>query len=129
MHFILFLVCFSFLIKWNLADNTPVIQKLPGSSNVIAGQKIKISCALTSGSIPITFYWYKNDQQLVSGKQIQIKSLEEDNSVLVINQIRPQDSGEYKCIAKNRIGSDQINVKVTVQGMNMNPLLVPMKIM
>lgn len=116
MHQSFLFVCFLFNVKWILSDNVPVIQKLPGVSAVIAGQNIKIGCTLTSGSIPMTFSWFKNDKPLISGKQIQIKSYDDDNSVLVVNKIRPQDSGHYKCIAKNSVGSDQIEVKVNVQG-------------
>lgn len=113
------LIGFLFVLTYDVScAQIPVIQKLPGISNIVAGQKFKISCTLASGSTPVDFLWFKDDQRIVSGKHFHIKSLEEDNSFLIINSISSDDTGDYKCTAKNSIGSDQINIKVIVQGKN-----------
>lgn len=115
--FFIHLISFALILIYDVGCNQiPVIQKSPGTSNVIAGEKFKISCPLASGSSPIKFAWYKDDQILVSGKRVQIKSFEEDNSVLTINKIDPADAGSYKCVAANAIGSDFNVVRIFVKG-------------
>jgi Down syndrome cell adhesion protein len=114
------------LINWNLitCDEAPVIQKSSATLNIVAGQKFKLVCSLSSGSVPVEFSWFKNNDVIVAGNPAQIKSVEEDNSVLTISSISPNDAGLYKCIAKNSAGSDFNEVQVIVKGKNAQNLLI-----
>jgi hypothetical protein len=107
-----------FTIELANCGDPPVIQKSVKTSTIAAGQKFKISCVLASGSVPVEFSWFKDNQRIVVGKHVQIKSLDEDNSILTYSSISPNDAGLYKCIAKNSAGSDLNEVQVIVKGNN-----------
>jgi hypothetical protein len=109
-------LCFSLFFAFVQSKQSPVIQKLPGTSDVVAGQKFKIACALASGSLPVDFSWFKGEEVIVSGEHVVIKNVEEDTSVLNINAVEQTDAGLYKCVATNSAGSDFNNVQVTVKG-------------
>lgn len=94
----------------------PIIQPLSINKNIIEGQKIKLGCTVTSGSIPIMFEWYHNDQQILSDKEYQVRNVVEDSSDLIINPTSLKNSGLYKCVASNSIGTDVSKVAINVKG-------------
>ena len=96
--------------------DSPIIQPIPISGNIIEGQKFKLGCTVFSGSTPIKFEWYKNDKKIKPGEEFSIRSNYEDSSDLIINPVRMQNSGLYVCVASNGGGSDSTRVEIRVQG-------------
>lgn len=117
--------CFFFVpallisLPLSLCDVAPVIQKSARTSDIEAGQKFKISCVLSSGSVPVDFSWLKNDQVIVPDDNMQIQNMADDSSFLTIRSTRSDHSGVYKCIATNSVGSDHNEVQVVVKGMQL----------
>lgn len=99
----------------------PIIQPLSINKNIVEGQKIKLGCTVTSGSVPLKFEWFHNDFQIVSGKEYQIRNAVEDSSDLVINPISTRNSGSYKCVATNVHGMDSTKVEIEIKGANILP--------
>lgn len=94
----------------------PVLQPFAVPKEVLAGQKFKLGCVMSSGSLPVTFYWYKDNQLVQADRNIMIRHAVEDYSELVVRQIGLADVGKYKCVAKNVAGRDQTEVDVRVKG-------------
>jgi hypothetical protein len=103
------------LVSGNRRD-LPVIQPLAIPSEIVAGQRFKIGCGLSSGTAPVEFKWFKNDEPLTSESGIQIRTVLEDSSDLIVKQIGPEDAGRYKCVVQNEAGSDSSQVDVRVKG-------------
>lgn len=93
----------------------PVIQKFPTKLEAVAGQKLRLGCLLYSGSAPVDFLWFKDNQIIVSSSRYSIKSNDE-HSVLFANQVQSNDAGTFKCLAKNNHGNDSSAVQVIVKG-------------
>lgn len=115
---LLLFIVFASIVWCDLVSSkdAPAIQKLPASLNILAGQKLKVSCALLSGSHPVEFNWYKNDQELDSKRNVDIQKPLEDTSTLVISPVDSNDAGHYKCFAKNTVGTDSADFEVYVKG-------------
>ncbi|XP_072483100.1 V-set and immunoglobulin domain-containing protein 4-like isoform X2 [Notamacropus eugenii] len=88
------------------------IQKLPASKprvttgsgygfQVPHGMRISLLCQ-AQGSPPITYKWYKGKPD---GTQIHVNSL----GTLFFKPAQVSDSGTYFCVAKARVGSEQIS--------------------
>ncbi|XP_055840031.1 vascular endothelial growth factor receptor 1 [Episyrphus balteatus] len=58
--------------------------------------------------------WYKDDEKLNAGKNTLIL---EDNTILKIPYIRPDDEGLYKCVASNRLGVTEASSQVKITNM------------
>ncbi|XP_036328927.1 vascular endothelial growth factor receptor 1-like isoform X2 [Rhagoletis pomonella] len=91
------------MIHTNLDENAKLERKL--------GDFLELEC--TPEAIPAAnVHWYKDDIELTNGSNI---AIEEDGNKLVIQYIKPEDEGIYKCVAVNRLGSVDASsaVKIT----------------
>ena len=61
-----------------------------------------LSCNATGNPGP-TISWTKDESQISSNSRI---SLSDDKKKLTITNVRRTDSGEYRCVANNKIGND-----------------------
>ena len=83
--------------------HNPITEAYP-SSTVLEGDRIMLSC-LTESSVPINYYWIKNDANIT----------EAVSSQLVINSTARGDIGKYKCGLFNGLGyntSAELNVSI-----------------
>lgn len=111
------LFCIAVLLFIEKVQNQelPVIQKLPETMNLVAGQKFKIVCPLASGSTPVDFVWTKNNKSILVDSNISFDNRLEE-SILKIVAIKPEDAGSYRCNVRNSAGSDSNLVQVIVKG-------------
>ncbi|XP_056305709.1 B-cell receptor CD22-like [Danio aesculapii] len=75
---------------------------ISGSAVIMEGDSVTLSCSSDSNP-PAEFYWYKGIQYVECGK------------IYKISKISPDDSGEYKCRARNEHGekySDPVTLDV-----------------
>ena len=61
-----------------------------------------LSCAATGNQVP-TISWTKDGSAISNNSWI---SLSDDNKQLTITNVNRTDSGEYQCVASNRVGKD-----------------------
>ena len=83
-----------------------------------AGSSLTLSCT-SRGSPPDTFTWRKdNDPTVLQSTSITAVNHTNTNAVFCadysIDSITTNDSGTYKCIVANPIGSDSTTIKVVV---------------
>jgi len=79
--------------------------------------KFKVFCSVQTGSKPFLFEWLKNGHILPFGANYQVES-SEDDSLLTIFKLSPNDSGNYSCVAKNQFGSDSQSTLLSVKGLS-----------
>lgn len=119
---IVVLIMLAFVTFTNASQNVgrPVLQQIPVPNEVLAGQKFKLGCTMSSGELPVTFKWFKDEQLIESNEAIVIRNGLEDYSELIVRQISLKDKGKYKCVVRNSNGEDQSQVDVKVKGTNYN---------
>ena len=78
-----------------------------------------VSCAIERGSQPLFFQWHKNGHSInKQSNQIQINSLGNKQSILTIEKVTSNDSGNYTCEVKNAFGEDTFTSQLIVRGTN-----------
>lgn len=85
---------------------------LANGHQVGIGAEINIKCEVDGSPSP-NITWYLNDQELYSSGRIQIVENEER---LIIRGATPEDSGEYKCLARNEYSHASHTEKINVEG-------------
>lgn len=61
--------------------------------------------------------WFVNSKELIkSTAEFRIENPDQYTSQLVIEEIYPEDEGEYTCTVQNKFGMDQTSTELTVYG-------------
>lgn len=110
--------CFVINAIGNSSQKTSVIsQELPLTTihpkeiTVMEGEKlINLSCNITGNPEP-SISWVKDGFSINNNTRI---SISKNNERLTITNVSRTDSGEYQCVAKNRVGHYTSNSKVDV---------------
>lgn len=105
----------------------PHLMSIFKSTIVSPGSHIRLGCSAKGKPRP-SISWSRDDREISSSNSLQIS--EEANtdgsvsSVVQIKNIVTEESGEYKCIAKNAIGNISHHARIQVYGV---PNVRPMK--
>ena len=91
----------------------PEFTKQLSNCDVNDGEKLQLSCTVKGDPEP-QISWTKNNVPISSSEVIDLKY---KNSVatLTINEVFPEDEGEYQCIATNSVGVVKTKSKVTIK--------------
>ena len=78
-------------------------------------------CSVTDGDLPLTLKWYRHDQLLVpksnsAGGGISITEIGSYESVLRIDDLRPEHNANFTCVAENFAGSATHSQTLRVKG-------------
>ncbi|XP_013413706.1 Down syndrome cell adhesion molecule homolog, partial [Lingula anatina] len=65
------------------------------------GDRVSVSCMVSSGDTPITLSWLKDGQAIPLDLGITVQRLGPYMSTLMIGDVTPQHNGNYTCIAQN----------------------------
>ncbi|XP_067903456.1 vascular endothelial growth factor receptor kdr-like [Heterodontus francisci] len=90
----------------------PVLQKNLTNLEVNSSSTVILNCDV-SGRPPPSITWYKNEQQVLPASGI---FLESGNKTLIIERVRYDDEGEYKCKATNEQGTVETSAYISVLG-------------
>ena len=82
------------------------------------GTSATITCSIGSGELDgLTFEWLRDDKKIVASSKFRILTVSDNfNSMLRVNDLKPEDSALYSCVAKNAYGQDRIDVRLAVKG-------------
>lgn len=85
----------------------------PVSTRVEIGHQMELRCAAPMGMPPPRIYWLRGGQPLQSDTTMLVSS----EGQLLISQARPQDTGNYTCVAEN-IAAKRLSspAQITVYG-------------
>ena len=123
MHFYADALFISYLpfankIDFKIADK-PEITSHPKSVDIKEGGNVTFSCNSTANPLPTTS-WTKDESPITSNSRISYSVV---NKVLTITNVNGNDSGEYRCVASNKLGNDtskaaKLNVKCEFIGLS-----------
>ena len=74
------------------------------------GQRVSMLCSVTDGDLPLTLKWYRHDQLLLpeaAASGISITEIGHYESVLRIDNLRPEHNANFTCVAENFAGVAQ----------------------
>lgn len=60
--------------------------------------------------------WLKAGEEIIQSDEFQIENLEDGTSILVINDVYPDDTGIIKCKAYNSVGAAETVTEFIVEG-------------
>uniref|UniRef100_A0A4X1UZN5 Neurofascin n=1 Tax=Sus scrofa TaxID=9823 RepID=A0A4X1UZN5_PIG len=106
-----------------VAERTPSFMYPQGTASsqmVLRGMDLLLEC-IASGVPTPDIAWYKKGGDLPSDKA----KLENFNKALRITNVSEEDSGEYFCLASNKMGSIRHTISVRVKGTLCNLILAP----
>uniref|UniRef100_A0A182QBV3 Down syndrome cell adhesion molecule n=1 Tax=Anopheles farauti TaxID=69004 RepID=A0A182QBV3_9DIPT len=78
-----------------------------GSDIIFLNDMVTSSCTVNKGDFPIDIFWKFNDRRIASEDGITVSRTNQRMSVLTIDAVRDQHSGNYTCVAQNRAGQVQ----------------------
>ena len=76
-------------------------------------------CSVTDGDLPLTLKWYRHDQLLLPEARasgISITEIGHYESVLRIDDLRPEHNANFTCVAQNFAGIAQHSQTLKVKG-------------
>ena len=83
------------------------------------GQRVSMLCSVTDGDLPLTLKWYRHDQLLLpeaAASGISITEIGHYESVLRIDNLRPEHNANFTCVAENFAGVAQHSQTLRVKG-------------
>ncbi|XP_051862940.1 cell adhesion molecule Dscam2 isoform X2 [Drosophila albomicans] len=95
-------------------NSPPVIEPFKFPKNLQEGGRAQITCAVSSGDMPIYFSWKKDENAIPSSLQINEKK-EEFYSLLVLKDISVRHSGKYTCLASNAAAKVNFTAELQVR--------------
>ena len=106
------------MINFKIADK-PEITTHPESEDIKEGGNVTFSCNSTANPLPTTL-WTKDESPITNDSRIIFSVV---NKVLTITNVNRNDSGEYRCMASNKLGNDtskaaQLNVECEFVGLS-----------
>ncbi|TNM85467.1 hypothetical protein fugu_007738 [Takifugu bimaculatus] len=93
-------------------ESPPYATSLPDQVKLRPGDSLVLQC-LAHGSHPIQFEWSRVGRPSLPAGTETTKA-----GKLMIARLRTSDSGTYKCVATNHIGTSEALAKVVVRGLN-----------
>lgn len=96
----------------------PVIQPFTFPQYVSADERVAAICNLKSGTKPFQFQWSKDQDDIKNIPNVVIDT-QADYSVLTVDPVKKENSGNYTCTVTNRYGSDSHTAGFETKGMFM----------
>lgn len=87
----------------------------PQNINVRSGDSVTLECRVTGSPSP-DVRWYRDNDPLIEGEKY-LFGFEDGLHSLHIKNVREDDSGNYKVIARNLAGREHATADITVKGM------------
>ena len=97
----------------------PTINKFSVGEHLRLGQRVSMLCSVTDGDLPLTLKWYRHDQLLLPEARasgISITEIGHYESVLRIDDLRPEHNANFTCVAQNFAGIAQHSQTLRVKG-------------
>ncbi|EDV96839.1 GH16494 [Drosophila grimshawi] len=96
------------------------IEKLIEPMEVMDGEALKLTCKVTGKPTP-KVEWYHNKEKITETKETSISQDLQGNCQLQITEVFPENKGQYKCIATNKIGKSVTKTTVNIQAFEYIP--------
>lgn len=97
-------------------NSPPVIESFSFPKNIQEGGRAQVTCAVSSGDMPVYFTWHKDGAPLSLSLQVSEKK-DEFFSLLVFKDITARHSGKYTCYAANSAAKVNYTAELFVKGL------------
>lgn len=84
---------------------------------VMDGEKLILTCQVEGFPTP-KVEWYRNEEKVVENKDITIYQDTQGVCVLTVQEVFPEDEGQYTCQAVNKVGEAITTTTVNVEGIS-----------
>jgi hypothetical protein len=95
-----------------------IVKKLPKKIVSQDKQMVKFEVKVVGYPKP-EVKWSKQGEEIVQSDEFQIENTDDGTSILIINEIYPDDTGEIKCEAFNSVGVSETVTRFVVEGNEM----------
>ncbi|XP_071041656.1 cell adhesion molecule Dscam1 isoform X1 [Parasteatoda tepidariorum] len=93
----------------------PEIQKFSFQENILEGKIVSVTCLAITRSKSVDFKWFKNGKELLNAvRNVKIRE-DSEYSILILDPVSADDSGNYTCKASNAHGSSQHTAYLSVK--------------
>lgn len=82
---------------------------------VMDGESLLLTCEVTGKPTP-KVEWYHNEEKINETKETTISQDAQGKCQLQITEVFPENQGQYKCVATNKIGKSVTKTTVKIQG-------------
>ena len=84
------------------------------------GDRASLTCSIIKGDIPLTLSWHKDGRSIdSSSQQISVKTVDQYNSILVIENLKYDHTGNYSCVVRNIAAEVETSQTILVNGKQM----------
>ncbi|XP_060516116.1 cell adhesion molecule Dscam2 [Cylas formicarius] len=101
-----------------IVNAPPVMEPFAFPASMQEGGRAQVTCTVTSGDLPIHFFWYKDGEPISAALEVEERAAE-FYSMLVFKEVYSRHSGAYTCVASNAAArvnyTAQLMVKVAPQ--------------
>ncbi|XP_077544848.1 cell adhesion molecule Dscam2-like [Haemaphysalis longicornis] len=97
-------------------EGPPEVQPFSFSRNVLPGQKAVANCAVVGGDGPFTFHWTQDGRKLQTSATKYVKAITDTIVALTIEEVGPEDVGNYTCTVANAAAEDSYTGALVVKG-------------
>nr|KAF6498407.1 hypothetical protein HJG63_020084 [Rousettus aegyptiacus] len=105
---------YKFIFSSDITNEPPkILQEMPTHARCREGDFIVLECLLSGEPKPIVT-WFLNGAPLKQNQKFQFEEVNCSHR-LYINDVNPQDSGKYKCVAENNSGTVESVSDLTVE--------------
>lgn len=80
------------------------------------GDRASLTCSVIKGDLPLTITWRKDNRIIDATQHISIKQVDHYNSILVIENLGPDHTGNYSCQVRNSAAEVEIAQSLLVNG-------------
>lgn len=80
------------------------------------GDRASLTCSVIKGDLPLTITWRKDNRIIDASQHISIKQVDHYNSILVIENLGPDHTGNYSCQVRNSAAEVEIAQSLLVNG-------------
>lgn len=91
----------------------------PFSTNTLhlnMGERASLTCSIIKGDMPLKLSWRKNGKPIDSALLTSVKHVDQYNSILVIENLRSEHTGNYSCLVKNLAAEVETSQTILVNG-------------
>uniref|UniRef100_A0A183BX01 Immunoglobulin domain protein n=1 Tax=Globodera pallida TaxID=36090 RepID=A0A183BX01_GLOPA len=86
-------------------SQSPIIIQGPQNQSLLIGSKAQLPCQIAPGNDGLRAFWFINNEQIPSAGGDPFHRIFVDaNGTLWINQVGPDNTGEYRCTARTTVG-------------------------
>lgn len=82
------------------------------------GDRASLTCTVIKGDLPLSITWRKDNRIIDATQHISIKQVDQFNSILVIDTLGPDHTGNYSCHVRNLAAEVEISQSLLVNGKN-----------